>query len=270
MSRRYPGRPTPKEAMTTVLPQIVKNIVEAINPLRIILFGSAARGKFGPGSDFDLLVVIRDDADTRTEWNAAHSAASGFGIPVDLVLVKNSPLHIYQNDVYLVYYHALTEGRELFTATVIPVPDPDFPISPPLDWIDLAWATMTSATAMDPRIKGYEGRVYGAFRAASLALKAACKTLNIRFHHRIDLKGLLALLTSGAHPAPPEAVLKAPEILSRYADLEWVPVLVTRVTRKDWATAIRTAAATVCWATSLMNGPSQKQNDSAQDNDGLP
>jgi predicted nucleotidyltransferase len=41
---------------------MVRRIVDAYHPLRIYLFGSKARGDAGPDSDYDLLVVVADDA----------------------------------------------------------------------------------------------------------------------------------------------------------------------------------------------------------------
>ncbi len=45
-----------------VLREIVRRLADAYHPLRIYLFGSKARGNAGPESDYDLLVVVRDDA----------------------------------------------------------------------------------------------------------------------------------------------------------------------------------------------------------------
>lgn len=45
-----------------VLAEIVRRLVEAYQPERIYLFGSVARGDAGPNSDYDLLVVVPDDA----------------------------------------------------------------------------------------------------------------------------------------------------------------------------------------------------------------
>ena len=50
--RRKSGRPDEK-----VLAEIVQRVVEAAQPDKIILFGSAARGEMGPDSDIDLLVI---------------------------------------------------------------------------------------------------------------------------------------------------------------------------------------------------------------------
>ena len=44
------------------LREIVRRITGAYHPLRVYLFGSKARGTAGPDSDYDLLVVMSDDA----------------------------------------------------------------------------------------------------------------------------------------------------------------------------------------------------------------
>jgi len=47
------------------LPNIVGRIVRAIDPRRIILFGSRARGDARPESDYDLLVILDEVGDRR-------------------------------------------------------------------------------------------------------------------------------------------------------------------------------------------------------------
>ena len=41
--------------------EITRKLVGFYNPARIYLFGSVARGKVGPNSDLDFLVVVPDD-----------------------------------------------------------------------------------------------------------------------------------------------------------------------------------------------------------------
>ena len=48
-----------------VIDQLVERIVEVVNPLKIILFGSAARGEMGPDSDVDVLVVMPNGVHRR-------------------------------------------------------------------------------------------------------------------------------------------------------------------------------------------------------------
>ena len=53
-----PRESFPLKPAQRLLDELVKRTVEAVNPLQIILFGSAARGAMGPHSDLDLLVVV--------------------------------------------------------------------------------------------------------------------------------------------------------------------------------------------------------------------
>ena len=45
-----------------LLSEIVRRLVDAYRPERIYLFGSTARGDAGPDSDYDLMIVLPDDA----------------------------------------------------------------------------------------------------------------------------------------------------------------------------------------------------------------
>ena len=47
------------------LPELVQQIVEAVQPFRIVLFGSAARGHLQPETDIDLLVVMPEGTHRR-------------------------------------------------------------------------------------------------------------------------------------------------------------------------------------------------------------
>jgi uncharacterized protein len=48
-----------------LLRRLVATIVETVQPQRIVLFGSGARGQFGQHCDLDLLVVMPDGAHRR-------------------------------------------------------------------------------------------------------------------------------------------------------------------------------------------------------------
>jgi predicted nucleotidyltransferase len=47
----------------SALAALVRRVVELFRPERVYLFGSKARGDDGPDSDYDLLVVVPDDAE---------------------------------------------------------------------------------------------------------------------------------------------------------------------------------------------------------------
>ena len=50
--KKQNGKPDP-----AILQIIVREVVEAAKPEKIVLFGSAARGTMGPNSDYDILVI---------------------------------------------------------------------------------------------------------------------------------------------------------------------------------------------------------------------
>jgi predicted nucleotidyltransferase len=50
-----------KDARTDVIEDIVRRVVETVQPQRVVLFGSRARGDSRPDSDFDLLVIKESD-----------------------------------------------------------------------------------------------------------------------------------------------------------------------------------------------------------------
>jgi predicted nucleotidyltransferase len=66
--------------------EITRRLVEACQPVRVYLFGSAARGDDGPDSDLDFLVVVPDDAtDDVIRAGRLHRAIRGVGCAVDII-----------------------------------------------------------------------------------------------------------------------------------------------------------------------------------------
>ena len=51
------------------LREIVQRLADTYHPLQIYLFGSKARGTAGPDSDYDILVVVPDDAPPELKRN---------------------------------------------------------------------------------------------------------------------------------------------------------------------------------------------------------
>ena len=77
----------PPSATDAPLAGIVHRLVRAYQPLRIYLFGSAARGDATVDSDYDLLVIVADEAPPhlRSE-DAGYRALRGTGTAVDLLV----------------------------------------------------------------------------------------------------------------------------------------------------------------------------------------
>ena len=99
-----------------VLDEAVRRIVAAVQPQRIVLFGSAARGDMGPDSDIDLLVVVRDGVHRRRTAQALYRSLTGLGFAKDLVVATESDLRDFGNEPSFVFADALREGKELYHA----------------------------------------------------------------------------------------------------------------------------------------------------------
>src|SRR5271155_4171740 len=99
-----------------LLDELVRRIVDSVHPLRIILFGSAARGEMGPHSDLDVLVVMPDGCNSLRIAQDLHCRLSDLGMAKDIVVVQASDVEQYGQNPYLIIYRALTEGKELYNA----------------------------------------------------------------------------------------------------------------------------------------------------------
>ncbi|MDZ7305363.1 MAG: nucleotidyltransferase domain-containing protein [candidate division KSB1 bacterium] len=98
------------------LQELVQRIVDAVHPLRIILFGSAARGDMGPNSDLDVLVVMPDGVHRRKTAQSIYRHLRGFGFAKDIVVVTQNDIERHRSNPYLIIKPALDEGRELYHA----------------------------------------------------------------------------------------------------------------------------------------------------------
>jgi predicted nucleotidyltransferase len=101
-----------------IINQMTDCIVKEVNPLRIILFGSAAHGQTHEDSDVDLLVI--EDApfgagrSRYRETGRINRALAGFGIAKDVLVYSIDEVDRWRNSVNHVVFHALREGRELY------------------------------------------------------------------------------------------------------------------------------------------------------------
>jgi predicted nucleotidyltransferase len=96
--------------------EFVLRIVQRVQPKRILLFGSAARGQMGPHSYLDLLVITPDGTHRRKTAQTLYRELMGLGIAKDIVVVTESDVAQYADNPSLVLHPALREGREVYRA----------------------------------------------------------------------------------------------------------------------------------------------------------
>lgn len=96
------------------LREMTRRIVAAANPVKIILFGSHARGTAQSGSDVDLLIIERDPATQHREAVRLRRLLQDFRRPIDIIIIKESFAERYADIPGSVLYSALREGRTLY------------------------------------------------------------------------------------------------------------------------------------------------------------
>ena len=104
------------DQLSGLLSDLVNRIVEAVHPLRIMVFGSAARGEMGPHSDIDVRVVMPDGTHRRHTAQDLYQRLSGFPMAVDIVVATPTDLARHKDTIGLVYRDALREGREIYAS----------------------------------------------------------------------------------------------------------------------------------------------------------
>jgi predicted nucleotidyltransferase len=98
------------------LEQLVRRIVEAVHPLRIILFGSAARGEMGTDSDVDLLVVMPEGTHRRDAAGEIYYRVRGVKLPFEVLVTTPNDLEKHRENPGLIYRTILREGRTIYAA----------------------------------------------------------------------------------------------------------------------------------------------------------
>lgn len=96
------------------VPDVVRRLVERFDPLKIILFGSQARGDTGRNSDIDLLVVVPHVDDSRSAAIEMRVALADMPVPIDLLVTDPDEIERRGHVVGTVLRPALREGRVLF------------------------------------------------------------------------------------------------------------------------------------------------------------
>ena len=96
---------------------MVGRLAEQFHPVKIILFGSYARGVAGPDSDVDLLVVIATEGSRRKLAIQMDIALADRDIPLDLLVVSPQEFNQYRDVTGSVVYPAVREGKVMYEQT---------------------------------------------------------------------------------------------------------------------------------------------------------
>jgi predicted nucleotidyltransferase len=107
--RTRTGRPKRK-----VLAEVVRRVVEAAQPDKIILFGSAARGEMGPNSDLDLLVIKGGKYNRGRLLTEIYGHLADADAAVDVIVATPEEVERYRNSHCMVICPAMKEGKVVY------------------------------------------------------------------------------------------------------------------------------------------------------------
>jgi uncharacterized protein len=108
------GSVQPPWVTSEKIAEAVRRIAQAANPVKIIMFGSRARGQERPDSDVDLLVIETQVENRVAEMTRLNRALRGLALPVELIVISAQLFDQWSRVPGSVYHEALREGIVLY------------------------------------------------------------------------------------------------------------------------------------------------------------
>jgi len=103
-----------EQTVEEVLREIVRRIVEAVHPDKIILFGSYARGEANEHSDLDLLVIGPSAVPRWKRTKPVLKALRGILFPKDIIWYTPEEIDDWQSVPSHLISRVMNEGRLLY------------------------------------------------------------------------------------------------------------------------------------------------------------
>ncbi|MCL6558328.1 MAG: nucleotidyltransferase domain-containing protein [Firmicutes bacterium] len=101
--------------LVEIIELMARDIASKFDPLKVIVFGSWARGEAGPDSDVDLLVILNCTRDKKRDMQVAiRKELRKFKVPKDIVVATPEDIEEYKDAWWTVYHPALQEGKVLY------------------------------------------------------------------------------------------------------------------------------------------------------------
>jgi len=96
--------------------QIVQRVRSAVQPARIILFGSAATGQMTRDSDIDLLILEVAPSNVREELLRVRQALRGLEHPFDILIMSTERFEESKNVIGGIAFPANKYGQVIYEA----------------------------------------------------------------------------------------------------------------------------------------------------------
>ena len=94
-----------------VIQEAVRLLIEAASPVKIILFGSYAKGQVDENSDLDFLVIEKEVKARRMEMVRLSDVLRPLRIPVDVIVASETVYNEWADTPGTVLYEATKKGE---------------------------------------------------------------------------------------------------------------------------------------------------------------
>ena len=94
--------------------EVKRRILQTVQPQRVLLFGSAARGEMTPDSDLDVLVIVPGPVHRRQIEQHIYASLRGLHFPIDVIVATEEDIEKYGDRIGTIYRPALREGKVLY------------------------------------------------------------------------------------------------------------------------------------------------------------
>jgi predicted nucleotidyltransferase len=111
-SDEAPPWPTPNASHVQ---DAVRRLVDAFDPLRIVVFGSYAREEMHPSSDLDLLVVLPEVEHKRDAAVAMRRELSDLPVSKDIVVATPEEIEARRESTWHIIARALDDGITVYS-----------------------------------------------------------------------------------------------------------------------------------------------------------
>jgi len=106
-----------EQRIEQVLPEMVRRIRKALDPVAIYIYGSCVYGNMSPNSDVDLLVVVASSSKSFFERGTiAYRALRHIGVPVDVQVYTQDEFETRAKLPVSFERTVHTKGRVLYAA----------------------------------------------------------------------------------------------------------------------------------------------------------
>jgi len=111
-SDKAPPWPTPNASHVQ---EAVRQLVDAFDPLRIVVFGSYAREEMHPSSDLDLLVVLPEIEHKRDAAVDMRRVLSDLPVSKDIVVATPEEIEARRESTWHIIARALSDGITVYS-----------------------------------------------------------------------------------------------------------------------------------------------------------